>query len=203
MKFKQFILLLIAVLVLASLEVTAQSKKSNYNRENKPVAIAQPHGQASFYGKKWNGRRTSSGEIFSNDSLTCAHRTLPFGTLLKVTNKTNGKTVVVKVTDRGPFVKGRIVDLSLAAAKQIDMVNSGIASVEIAQVFTPGNIPSLLESDSPSLPELQLFDPVTGNYYTMAEWDKREQHRKDLAKAKAAKQQTGSAATQKATAKAK
>ena len=87
-------------------------------------------GKASFYGNKFHGRKTSSGERYHRDSLTCAHKTLPFGTLLKVRNLKNGREVVVKVTDRGPFVKGRIVDLSMAAARQLDMLSSGVANVE-------------------------------------------------------------------------
>ena len=87
-------------------------------------------GKASFYGNKFHGRKTSSGERYHRDSLTCAHKTLPFGTLLKVRNLKNGREVVVKVTDRGPFVKGRIVDLSLAAARELDMLSSGVINVE-------------------------------------------------------------------------
>ena len=87
-------------------------------------------GKASFYGNKFHGRKTSSGERYHRDSLTCAHKTLPFGTLLKVRNLKNGREVVVKVTDRGPFVKGRIVDLSMAAARELDMLSSGVANVE-------------------------------------------------------------------------
>lgn len=87
-------------------------------------------GKASFYGNKFHGRKTSSGVPYHRDSLTCAHKTLPFGTLLKVRNLKNGREVVVKVTDRGPFVKGRIVDLSLAAARELDMLSSGVANVE-------------------------------------------------------------------------
>ena len=71
---------------------------------------AQTQGKASFYGNGFHGRLTSDGSRYHKDSLPCAHRTLPFGTLLKVTNQKNGKEVVVRVTDRGPFVKGRVVD---------------------------------------------------------------------------------------------
>ena len=76
-------------------------------------------GKASFYAKKFSGRKTASGERLHHDSLTCAHRTYPFGTLLKVTNPANGKSVIVRVTDRGPYVRGRIIDLSVRAAKEI------------------------------------------------------------------------------------
>ena len=77
-------------------------------------------GKASYYANKFHGRRTSDGSIYHRDSMTCAHRTLPFGTILKVRNVKNGKEVIVKVNDRGPFCKGRIVDLSYAAARELE-----------------------------------------------------------------------------------
>ena len=88
-------------------------------------------GKASFYCDYFVGRKTASGEIFTEHEYTCAHKYLPFGTLIKVNNKTNGESVVVKVNDRGPFVKGRIVDLSLKAAKDLDIMKSGVANVSI------------------------------------------------------------------------
>ena len=88
-------------------------------------------GKASFYAKKFTGRRTASGEKIHHDSLTCAHRTYPFGTLLKVTNPANGKKVIVKVTDRGPYVKGRIIDLSVRAARELGIIAQGIAPVTV------------------------------------------------------------------------
>ncbi|HBG41178.1 MAG TPA: hypothetical protein DDW85_07165 [Porphyromonadaceae bacterium] len=93
--------------------------------------LAQDSGKASFYASRFHGRRTSSGEPYHKDSLTCAHRTLPFGTLLEVTNPRNKKTVVVKVTDRGPIHRSRIIDLSFAAAKELDIVGQGVATVEL------------------------------------------------------------------------
>ncbi|MBQ7634802.1 MAG: septal ring lytic transglycosylase RlpA family protein [Bacteroidaceae bacterium] len=95
-------------------------------------------GKASYYAGKFHGRRTSSGEIFHKDSLTCAHRTLPFGTMLRVRNTSNGREVVVRVTDRGPFAAGRIVDLSLGAARQIGMVAAGVTGVEVEVISSPG-----------------------------------------------------------------
>ena len=86
---------------------------------------------ASFYAEKFHGKRTSNGEIFNMNDLTCAHKSLPFNTILKVTNLSNGKTVQVRVNDRGPFVAGREIDLSKAAAKKLGMINSGTAKVKI------------------------------------------------------------------------
>src|SRR5438128_1777770 len=88
-------------------------------------------GRASYYADKYNGRKTSNGETFSQSKLTAAHKTLPFGTKVKVTNLDNGKTITVKVNDRGPFVQGRIIDVSKKAAKKLDMLNAGVASVRI------------------------------------------------------------------------
>src|SRR3954463_15362331 len=88
-------------------------------------------GRASFYADKFEGRKTSNGEIFKQRKKTAAHRTLPFGTRVTVTNLTNGKTVKVRINDRGPFVSGRTIDLSKKAAKKLDMVNAGVAEVEL------------------------------------------------------------------------
>lgn len=90
--------------------------------------------KASYYANKFHGKKTASGEIYHKDSLTCAHKTLPFGTILKVRNPRNDKEVYVKVTDRGPFIKGRTIDLSLAAAKKLDLVQRGVATVEFTRV---------------------------------------------------------------------
>lgn len=101
---------------------------------------AQEIGKATFYGKKMHGRNTSSGVKYHNDSLTCAHRTYPFGTLLKVKNLKNNKEVVVKVTDRGPFSKRLIIDLSYSAAKMIDILRDGIVPVEVC-LYTDIQVP--------------------------------------------------------------
>jgi len=86
---------------------------------------------SSWYGGKFHGRRTASGEIFNTNSLTAAHKTLPFGTIVKVTNIANGKFTLVRINDRGPFVPGRIIDLSRAAAEEIGMIGSGVARVRL------------------------------------------------------------------------
>lgn len=112
-------------------------------------------GKASYYAKSWTGRRTSNGERLHHDSLTCAHKSLPFGTLLKVTNLLNGKQVVVRVTDRGPFVRGRIVDLSWGAAKAIGMLSQGIAPVSVERVTT-STIPFKPEEDDPDVPKFDF-----------------------------------------------
>lgn len=94
-------------------------------------------GIASWYGRQFHGKKTASGDIFDQNALTAAHRSLPLNCYIKVTNKSNGKSVVVKVNDRGPFTGNRVVDLSYAAAKQIGIVNSGTGNVIIERVAGP------------------------------------------------------------------
>jgi rare lipoprotein A len=91
-------------------------------------------GIASFYGSNFHGKRTASGEIFSNSKMTAAHRSLRFGSMVRVTNLRNGKQVIVRVNDRGPWTGGRVIDLSRAAASQIDMIGSGTARVSLEKV---------------------------------------------------------------------
>lgn len=97
------------------------------------LAEAQPlqEGKASYYAKKFTGRRTANGEFFHHDSMTCAHRHYEFGTLLKVSNPANGKVVIVRVNDRGPFVRGRIIDLSWKAARTLGIISQGVAMVKV------------------------------------------------------------------------
>lgn len=89
-------------------------------------------GKASYYADKFVGRKTANGETFRQRKRTAAHKTLPFGTKVSVKNLDNGRTVKVRINDRGPFVAGRIIDLSKKAARKINMVNAGVANVEIS-----------------------------------------------------------------------
>jgi rare lipoprotein A len=93
-------------------------------------------GLASYYANKYQGRKTASGEPFDTARLTAAHRTLAFGTKVRVTNLDNGRSVVVRVNDRGPFVSGRVIDLSPAAARQLDMLRAGVARVKLEVLGT-------------------------------------------------------------------
>ncbi len=88
-------------------------------------------GKASFYANQFHGRKTANGETFNMDNLTAAHPSLPFGTRVRVTNLRNGKDVIVRINDRGPFVKGRIIDLSISAAKEIGLIKTGTARVKL------------------------------------------------------------------------
>lgn len=94
-------------------------------------------GGASYYADKYEGRKTANGEIFSQKKFTAAHKTLKFGTVVKVTNQENNKSVEVRINDRGPYVSGRIIDLTRAAAEAIDMVKSGVAQVTVEVIKEP------------------------------------------------------------------
>jgi rare lipoprotein A len=95
--------------------------------ESKPVAVQI--GKASYYGGRWIGRLTANGEHYHSQDCTAAHKKLPFNTMVKVTNLKNGKSVIVRINNRGPYAKGRILDLSVVAAKKIDMIREGIVPV--------------------------------------------------------------------------
>ncbi len=100
----------------------------------KPPVGTKFRGMASYYADKYNGKQTSSGEIYDMYGLTCAHNQLPFNTWLEVRNLSNDRTVIVRVNDRGPFVEGRLIDLSYSAAKELDMIGKGVQEVEITVI---------------------------------------------------------------------
>ncbi len=102
--------------------------------ESKPLSVE--HGKASFYGGRWIGRLTANGEHYHPDDCTAAHKKLPFNTMVKVTNLKNGKSVIVRINNRGPYAKGRILDLSMVAARKIEMIEDGIIPV-CAEVLRP------------------------------------------------------------------
>jgi len=99
-----------------------------------PLMAQTEIGTASFYHNKFQGRKTSSGEIFKQELMTCAHKSLPFGTMLKVTNLSNDSTVVVKVNDRLPKQSKRTIDLTTAAAKQLNFIKKGLTKVRIEMI---------------------------------------------------------------------
>ncbi|MFO8150178.1 MAG: septal ring lytic transglycosylase RlpA family protein [Trueperaceae bacterium] len=110
--------------------------------------LAAFEGNASWYGPGFAGRRTASGEVFDPGQLTAAHRTLPFGTVLRVTNLANGLSVQVRINDRGPFKPDRVIDLSRAAAEEIDMLRSGLARVRVEPLqFGAGAVRLAVASD--------------------------------------------------------
>lgn len=103
------------------------------------------YGTASWYGGKFIGRKTANGEIFTSQSLTAANKTLPFNTSVLVTNLNNSKSVIVRINDRGPYVGDRVIDLSYAAAKTIDMIGTGTARVRL-EIVKPGEGVGMQES---------------------------------------------------------
>jgi rare lipoprotein A len=120
---------------------TPQPSIAKSGPAKKPTELKGPvsaqTGQASWYGKAFAGKPTASGEIFNHELLTAAHQSLPLGTKVKVTNVTNGKSVEVKVNDRGPYVGGRIIDLSRAAARALGMIEDGLTEVRLETISLP------------------------------------------------------------------
>jgi rare lipoprotein A len=121
----------ISVALCAAVAVSACSFSRRYSRNYSRPGAYREVGEASYYGREAHGKATASGEKFNMNAYTAAHKTLPFGTKVRVTNLTNNKSVVVRINDRGPFVAGRIIDLSYAAAKKIKMLDAGITDVEL------------------------------------------------------------------------
>lgn len=110
-----------------------------------PAALSAEEGLASWYGGHFQGRQTANGEIFDTNKLTAAHKSLPFGTIVQVMHKESGKTVQVRINDRGPFVAGRIIDLSRAAADALGLTTQGVAPVKLT-ILQPGSGPAGLPS---------------------------------------------------------
>ncbi|HBO35199.1 MAG TPA: septal ring lytic transglycosylase RlpA family lipoprotein, partial [Sphaerochaeta sp.] len=121
---------LLAVLLIASFALTAADEPLQ------PGSVIEK-GIASWYTTDKSESLTANGEIFDANAMSAAHKSLKFGTIVRVTNLANGKSVDVRINDRGPYVDGRIIDLTPAAAKQIDMLTSGIASVDLTLIFEP------------------------------------------------------------------
>ena len=124
-------------------------------------SYSQETGFASFYANKFNGKKTASGIVHNNEDYVAAHRNLPFGTFVRVTNVRNNKEVIVRITDRGPFLRKRVIDLSRSAAEKIGMVQKGIAEVKIDIIGVPAdlNIAKMLELKI-SLLDLTYVPPV-------------------------------------------
>ena len=150
MKFN-IIFLAIGILFLSS--CATDTGAYNYKVNTKPYTVSgvtyypkasadgfSEVGNASWYGPGFHGKKTASGEHYNQNAFTAAHKTLPFGTRLKVTNLDNGASTIVVVNDRGPFKKGRIIDVSYAAAKQLSMVGTGTARVRIKSIGSTNSV---------------------------------------------------------------
>lgn len=128
--------------IAAKIEIPAEEpsviEKLNAVASNTVRKFSQT-GMASWYGRQFHGRKTASGETFDMNAMTAAHRSLPLNCYIRVTNKNNGKSVVVKVNDRGPFHGNRVLDLSYGAAKQLGITNAGTAKVSIERIDGPNS----------------------------------------------------------------
>jgi len=167
MKQKFIILFVLFILFMMALFVP-------FHLQAQETEIFRQEGIASWYGREFDGRPTASGEIFDSSLLTAAHPSLPFGTVLVVTNKHNNKKVTVKVNDRGPFVAARIIDISKAAAEQLDMIITGTAPVSVestdrvalskpAQGTVPQETAPVVQ---PAVPQPQVYTPVAASAVT-------------------------------------
>ena len=151
---------LLLVLVIAAAMFSACGRKRA--RVAKPPRIGTSEtGLASWYGPPYHGRRSANGEVYDMEKFTAAHRTFAFDTWVRVRNLDNGKEIDVRITDRGPFVRGRIIDLSKAAARNIDMIGPGIAKVRL-KVIDPRDAitPATQRATSSSEPKPPLIGPV-------------------------------------------
>ena len=154
-----------AILILLVILIAGCGKKKT-NIARIPTPTAAPpigtteRGMASWYGRPYDGRQAADGEIYNMETLVAAHRTLPFQTQVRVRNLANDKTVDVRIIDRGPFVQGRIIDLSHAAAQAIDLIGPGVGQVELTLIGTPAN------------PEPALFAVQVGAFSLKANADR-------------------------------
>lgn len=139
MQWVSLLLLTIAIIVVGcgSTRVPPNTYFQNDTYAPNSPSEAPQTGLASWYGPKFHGHTTASGEIYDMHQFTAAHKELPFGTFVRVINRTNNRGVVVRINDRGPFIKGRIIDLSFKAAKAIGMINDGVVPVVVEIVKHP------------------------------------------------------------------
>ena len=141
-------------------------------------------GKATFYSRRATGARTANGERLHHDSLTCAHRTFPFGTMLRVYNPANGRSVVVRVTDRGPYIRGRIIDLSWRAAKELGIISQGVAMVFVQKANS--FIVPFLPNEDIEIPDLELETndgaPALVPFWKEMKEAQSETHKKETSK---------------------
>ena len=130
--------------------IVAQPGAKETTRPGERATPSSQVGKASWYGDAHHGKKTASGETYDMNQMTAAHRTLPLGTRVRVTNTENGKSVVVRINDRGPFVGGRIIDLSRAAAKQIAPLGAGVVSVRVEVLDDAAETPAATPAANPA-----------------------------------------------------
>lgn len=160
-RFQHNLLFLTLVGVLAACAPAAQTALT-------PTANAQvePEGRASWYGAEFAGRRTANGEIYDPSQMTAAHKTLPFGTFVRVTNPSSGQNVVVRINDRGPFKPGRVIDVSRAAAEQLGMIGPGTMVVRLELVPDQTQSPTVVGTSMTMASDagLQGYNVITSQY---------------------------------------
>ena len=130
---KNTLLIIIATILFTSCSSAVRftsAGTTKYEDKNAKVVTVM-YGKASYYGSEFEGRSTANGETFSNVEYTAAHKSLPFGSMVKVTNLANNQSVIVRINDRGPYVSGRVIDLSRKAAEELDMIRAGVIDVKI------------------------------------------------------------------------
>lgn len=131
----KILLLTVPILVYYNCAPSARFSSNSSNNQKSTLTEYKEgeilYGESSYYADKFHGRKTANGEIYDMYKKTAAHKTLPFNTMLKVTNLENNQSVIVRVNDRGPYKKGRILDISYGAAREIDMISSGVVRVRI------------------------------------------------------------------------
>jgi rare lipoprotein A len=136
----------------------------------KPILIQT--GLASWYGPPYHNRKSSNGEVYDMNAMTAAHRTLPLGSLVRVVNVKTGSSAIVRITDRGPFIGTRIIDLSLAAAKKVDLVRAGVSQVRVEVLRTPvpmeqgGRWAVQIGAFAEEQPATSLADRISRRYHT-------------------------------------
>lgn len=150
---KRTILVIITGLAVISFCAAQVSDNGSFTQE----------GIASWYGTEFEGKPTASGELFNSSLFTAAHPTLPFGTVLKITSKHNNKSVIVRVNDRGPFVSARILDISKAAAQQLDMIKTGTAPVLVESLPAAAQTETIQNSEAPQTAAVPHEVPAVQN----------------------------------------
>lgn len=136
--FVKYTCLIVGIILLTGCTSSPRFTSAKFDQASSEDLLLVEEGVASYYADEFNGRTTSNGETYDMNALTAAHQTLPFNTKVRVTNLASGKSVVVRINDRGPFKDNRIIDLSLAAAKAIELIGSGTANVRLEVVELGG-----------------------------------------------------------------
>lgn len=129
----KIIILILSAILFTSCSTAVKFTSANTTKydDKNTETVTVMYGKASYYGTEYEGKSTANGDTFSNREYTAAHKSLPFGSMVRVTNIANNKSVIVKINDRGPYAPGRVIDLSRKAAEELDMIRAGVIDVKI------------------------------------------------------------------------